>query len=179
MQSVDATRTSENGTSDGARTYVLALLTVVSFFNYLDRMVIAILLQPIKHELRLSDSQMGLITGLAFAVLYASLGLPLARIADRRSRVALISACLAIWSAVTALTGLVRNFAELFFVRMAVGIGEGRLRPGGAFASRRSVSPRASGLRHQHVSGGRGARAKRLGWPWPVSSLSVGVGARP
>lgn len=107
-----------------APAYVLALLTVVSFFNYLDRMVIAILVEPIKQELGLSDSQMGLITGFAFAALYATVGVPLARIADRRSRIALMSVCLAIWSAMTALTGLVRNFMELFLARMAVGIGE-------------------------------------------------------
>lgn len=107
-----------------APAYALALLTVVSFFNYLDRMVIAILVEPIKQELRLSDSQMGLITGFAFAMLYATVGVPLARIADRRSRITLMSICLAVWSAMTALTGLVRSFLELFAARMAVGIGE-------------------------------------------------------
>jgi Arabinose efflux permease len=107
-----------------APAYILSLLTIVSFFNYLDRWVIAILLEPIKQDLDLSDSQMGLIAGFAFALLYATVGLPLARIADRRSRIALLSACLAVWSAMTALTGVVRNFVELFFVRMGVGIGE-------------------------------------------------------
>lgn len=107
-----------------APAYVLALLTIVSFFNYLDRMVIAILIEPIKRELVLSDAQMGLIAGFAFALLYAMLGLPLARIADRRSRVTLVSICLVIWSGMTALTGLVRNFFELFVVRVFVGVGE-------------------------------------------------------
>ena len=112
-----------------APTYALAILTAVSFFNYLDRMVIAILVEPIKLELDLSDAQMGLISGFAFATLYAVLGLPLARIADRRSRVTLISICLVIWSAMTALTGLVRNFSELFAARMAVGVGEAGCAP--------------------------------------------------
>lgn len=107
-----------------APVYVLTLLTIVSFFNYLDRWVIAILLEPIKRELSLSDAQMGLVAGFAFALLYATVGLPLARIADRRSRITLLSVCLALWSAMTAMTGLVRNFVELFMVRMAVGIGE-------------------------------------------------------
>ena len=107
-----------------ASAYVLTLLTVVSFFNYLDRTVIAVLIEPIKREFSLTDTQMGLIAGFAFALLYATLGLPLARIADRRSRVTLVSICLALWSAMTALTGLVRNFAELFIARMAVGVGE-------------------------------------------------------
>lgn len=107
-----------------APAYVLTLLTAVSFFNYLDRMVIAVLVEPIKRELHLSDAQMGLVTGFAFALLYATLGLPLARVADRGSRVTLVSVCLALWSAMTAVTGLVRNFAELFLARMGVGVGE-------------------------------------------------------
>lgn len=104
--------------------YVLAVLTVVSFFNYLDRMVIAILVEPIKAELHLSDTQMGLVTGFAFAMVYATFGVPLARLADRRSRVTVMSVCLAVWSAMTALTGLVSSFTQLFVARMAVGIGE-------------------------------------------------------
>lgn len=104
--------------------YGLALLSLISFFNYLDRMVIAVLVEPIKRDLDLTDTQVGLVAGFAFALLYALAGLPLARIADRRSRVVLVSACLIVWSAMTALTGLARNFIELFIARMAVGIGE-------------------------------------------------------
>ncbi|MGL1190159.1 MFS transporter, partial [Vibrio parahaemolyticus] len=70
-----------------ARTRVaLALLTAVSFFNYLDRVVLAVVLEPIKREMHLTDGQLGLLSGLAFALLYAILGLPLARLADRASR---------------------------------------------------------------------------------------------
>ncbi len=105
-------------------TYALVLLTAAAFFNYLDRVIIAVVLEPIKSELGLSDSQMGLVAGFAFAMLYAVLGIPLARIADRRSRVNLISICLAAWSAMTAVTGLARNFLELFVARVAVGVGE-------------------------------------------------------
>ena len=104
--------------------YGLALLTFVSFFNYMDRMVLAVLLQPIKHELGLSDSQLGLLGGLAFAALYATLGLPLARVADRRPRVVILSVCLALWSVMTAATGLARSFLQLFLARMGVGVGE-------------------------------------------------------
>ncbi len=113
-----------SGLRSSAPVYALALLTIVSFFNYLDRWVIAILLEPIKQDLQLSDSQMGLVAGFAFAMLYATVGLPLARIADRRNRIALVSICLTIWSVMTAVTGMVRNFTELFLARMAVGIGE-------------------------------------------------------
>ena len=104
--------------------YSLAILAGISFFAYLDRMVLAVLVEPMKRDLHLSDTQMGLVSGLAFALFYASLGLPLARVADRYNRVRLLSICLSIWTLVTALTGLVRGFAELFAARMAVGIGE-------------------------------------------------------
>lgn len=104
--------------------YGLALLSTVSLLNYLDRMVIAVLVEPIKRDLNLSDTQVGLVAGFAFALLYALAGLPLARIADRRSRVTLVSICLVAWSAMTAVTGMARNFIELFLARMAVGIGE-------------------------------------------------------
>ena len=108
----------------GAALWALTLLSAVSFFNYLDRMVIAVLVQPIKADLGLSDTQVGLVSGFAFALLYALAGLPIARIADRSSRVRLISVCLVLWSAMTAVTGLARNFLELFLARMAVGVGE-------------------------------------------------------
>lgn len=111
-------------TSAVSARYGLALLTCVSFFNYLDRMVIAVLIEPIKQDLDLTDAQMGLVAGFAFALLYALCGLPLARIADRKSRVKLLVICLTAWSAMTALTGLARNFTQLFIVRMAVGVGE-------------------------------------------------------
>lgn len=104
--------------------YALTLLFFVSLFNYMDRMVLAVLVEPIKAELGLSDSQLGLLTGFAFAALYATLGIPLARLADRKSRVVILSACLVLWSAMTAATGLARNFWQLFAIRMGVGVGE-------------------------------------------------------
>lgn len=107
-----------------ASTYGLALLFFVSFFNYLDRMVIAVMVEPMKADLGLTDTQLGLISGLAFALFYAVCGLPLARVADRSSRKWLLTVCLTAWSAMTALTGAVRNYGELFVARMAVGVGE-------------------------------------------------------
>lgn len=104
--------------------YGLALLSFVSFFNYLDRMVIAVMVEPMKRDLGLTDTQLGLVSGLAFALLYATCGIPLARFADQGSRKWLLTICLTIWSMMTAVTGLARNFTELFLVRMAVGIGE-------------------------------------------------------
>lgn len=118
--------TSLRGNAPG---YVLTMLTIVSFFNFLDRSIIAVLIEPIKRDLDLSDSQLGLIAGFAFAMLYATLGLPLARIADRRSRIALMSISIAVWSAMTALTGMARNFIELFAARVGVGVGEAGCNP--------------------------------------------------
>lgn len=109
--------------------YVLTMLTIVSFFNFLDRSIIAVLIEPIKRDLDLSDSQLGLIAGFAFAMLYATLGLPLARIADRRSRITLMSISIAVWSVMTALTGMARNFIELFVARVGVGVGEAGCNP--------------------------------------------------
>ena len=111
--------------------YALAVLTVINAFGYMDRMALAILQEAIKVDLHLTDRQLGLLSGLAFAALYATLGVPLARIADRSSRVKLIAACFSLWSVLTCLSGLARNFQQLFLARMGVGVGEaGCLPPG-------------------------------------------------
>lgn len=104
--------------------YVLAVLTVVSLFNYMDRMVLAVLVEPIKRDLALSDTQIGLLSGFAFALLYATLGLPLARLADRRSRTVILSICVGLWSAATAACGLASTFTHMLLARVSVGIGE-------------------------------------------------------
>ncbi|AEG51428.1 major facilitator superfamily MFS_1 [Sphingobium chlorophenolicum L-1] len=115
----------------GGRTalFAIALLTMVSFFNYMDRMVLAVVLEPIKRELGLSDAQLGLLSGVAFAVVYASMGIPLGRLADRTSRTRLLAACLGVWSVMTFATGLARNFSQLFLARVGVGIGEAGCAP--------------------------------------------------
>jgi predicted MFS family arabinose efflux permease len=104
--------------------YALGVLTVMSFFAYMDRSALAILLQAIKADLHLTDTQLGLLSGLAFAAFYSTLGIPLARLADRSSRVKLLAGCLALWSVMTALSGVARNFPQLFLARMGVGVGE-------------------------------------------------------
>lgn len=104
--------------------YALAVLTVFNLFCYMDRIALAVLMEAIKIDLQLSDQQLGLLTGLAFALFYSSMGLPLAWLADRTSRVKLISACLAVWSVMTALSGMARGFPTLFLARMGVGVGE-------------------------------------------------------
>ncbi|MGE0623888.1 MAG: spinster family MFS transporter [Pseudomonadales bacterium] len=104
--------------------YVLGVLLVVYIFNFIDRQILAILAQSIKTDLGLSDTQIGALSGLAFGIFYATLGIPIARLADRHSRVNIISICLAIWSGMTALSGLAQNFWQLLVARIGVGIGE-------------------------------------------------------
>ncbi|MDE0348663.1 MAG: MFS transporter, partial [Gammaproteobacteria bacterium] len=110
--------------SDGYLNYVLFMLAVVAFFNYLDRMVLSMLVEPIKADLGFSDTQLGLLTGFAFALFYATFGIPIARLADTRSRVTILSVCMALWSAMTALCGLAQNFLHMLLARVGVGVGE-------------------------------------------------------
>jgi len=97
---------------------------IAYIFNFVDRQIIGILAVPIKAELGLSDRQLGLMGGVAFALFYSTLALPIAWLADRKSRVVIISVSVAVWSAFTALCGLAQNFWQLFLARMGVGIGE-------------------------------------------------------
>lgn len=106
------------------RGITLFLLTVTYFFSYMDRQILAILLELIKADLKLSDTELGLLSGLAFAIFYAGLGIPVARLADRSNRRNIIAISLAIWSAMTAICGLAQNFVQLLFARIGVGIGE-------------------------------------------------------
>ncbi len=106
------------------RAYVLAMLVLVYTFNFIDRQIVAILAVPIKSDLRLSDAQLGLMGGLAFALLYTTLGIPIARLADRVSRTWIMTCALALWSAMSAACGLAHSFVQLFLARVGVGIGE-------------------------------------------------------
>lgn len=105
-------------------TGALAILLLAYIFNFIDRQIIGILAVPIKADLALSDKQLGLMGGLAFALFYTGLGIPIAALADRRSRVKIIALSVGIWSAFTAACGLAQNFWQLFLARMGVGIGE-------------------------------------------------------
>ena len=103
---------------------VLLILLVAYIFNFLDRQILGILAQPIKADLNLSDTQFGAIGGLAFALLYSVLGIPLAYLADKTSRSGVIAGALAFWSAFTALCGTAHGYGQLFLYRLGVGIGE-------------------------------------------------------
>lgn len=106
------------------RSLTLGLLTVTYFFSYMDRQILAILQELIKEDLNLSDTQLGMLTGLAFAVFYAGLGIPVARLADRMNRKNIIAISLTVWSAMTAACGLAQNFIQLLLFRIGVGVGE-------------------------------------------------------
>ncbi len=103
---------------------VLAMLLLVYIFNFLDRMMLSILAAPIQADLGISDSEMGLLGGLAFALLYSTLAVPLSAVADRTSRSWVITIALVFWSAFTALCGMAQNFWQIFLARVGVGIGE-------------------------------------------------------
>lgn len=113
-----------SSSSPGYRALVLAMLLLVYTFNFLDRQILGILAQPIIVNLKLSDAEFGLLAGPAFAILYSVLGVPLALLADRTSRSAVIAGSLAAWSLFTALCGTAMGFGQLFLYRLGVGVGE-------------------------------------------------------
>jgi MFS family permease len=106
------------------RGVILAMLLLVYTFNFVDRQILGILAPAIQRELLLSDTQMGLLGGLAFAILYSTLAIPLAWLADKTSRTRVITVSLAVWSGFTALCGAATGFWQLFLFRLGVGVGE-------------------------------------------------------
>ncbi len=108
----------------GTANYVLGVLFFVYVFNFIDRQILSILLEDIKQELQVSDTAMGFLTGIAFALFYATAGIPIARWADVGVRRSIIALGLLVWSVMTAASGLVRNFGELVVARIGVGVGE-------------------------------------------------------
>ena len=107
----------------------LVLLFLVSLFNYLDRYMLGILLPAIKADLKLSDTELGFLAGLPFALFYATMGIPIARLADRHPRRWVIAGAVAAWSAMTAVCGLAQNFWQLGLGRVLVGVGEAGASP--------------------------------------------------
>ncbi|ATE65790.1 hypothetical protein CMV14_16435 [Rhizorhabdus dicambivorans] len=106
------------------RHYLLGLLLVILAFNYVDRLALGLLLQDIKTDLALSDTQLGLLSGIAFAAFYAVMGIPIARWADRGDRVVIITITAALWSVMVALCGTATSFVQLVLIRVGVAIGE-------------------------------------------------------
>ena len=115
---------SETGTSASYRTYVLVLLILIYTFNFLDRQIVGILAGPIMKDLNLTKSEMGLMGGIAFAALYSTLAIPIAWLADRYSRVWIMTTALTVWSGFTVACGFAGSFWSMFLMRMGVGVGE-------------------------------------------------------
>jgi MFS family permease len=104
--------------------YVLTMLGLVSVLNYYDRNLIAILVEPMKRDLHLSDANIGLLSGIGFALMYSLLGIPVARLADRYGRARVLAASLAAWSLMTVLSGRAINYTTMLLARIGVGVGE-------------------------------------------------------
>ncbi len=118
---------SSAGTADFSPAYkrfALAMLTAVYALNFIDRQILVILQEPIKADMGLSDAQLGLLSGFAFAVVYVTAGIPIAYWADRGNRRNVISLAVAVWSGMTAVSGLAQNYGQLLLARVGVGLGE-------------------------------------------------------
>jgi MFS family permease len=115
--------------SSFAAWYSVAVLMLMYIFSFIDRTTISLLVEPMKRDLHISDTQIGMLQGLAFALLYTFLGLPIARLSDRYSRRAIIAGGVFIWSIMATLCGLARSATQLFVARVGVGVGEAALSP--------------------------------------------------
>jgi predicted MFS family arabinose efflux permease len=169
--------------ASGAR-YMLALLVLLYVINYIDRQILSVLLEPIKQDLGVSDTAMGLLTGLAFALFYTTAGIPIARWADRGSRRNVIIVGVIVWSAMTALCGVARTFAQLALARVGVGIGEATLSPAAHSLISDAFPPerRATALAIYNIGGNLGIMLGFMlgGWigesfGWRLAFLVVGL----
>ncbi len=134
----DATRPATNDPSAGDQEpyprpayawYVVGVLTLAYVSSFIDRQILSLLVAPIRRDLAISDTQMSLLMGLSFALFYTFLGMPIGRLADSRSRRAIIGWGIAVWSVMTASCGLARTYAQLLLARVGVGVGEAALSP--------------------------------------------------
>ncbi len=138
---------------------VLVMLLLVYIFNFVDRQILAILAAQIQADLNLSDGEMGLLGGLAFALLYSTLAVPLAALADRTSRSWVIAGSLVVWSAFTALCGLAQGFWHIFLARVGVGVGE------------------AGGVAPSYALIGDYFPTERRAWALSIYSLGIPIGS--
>jgi MFS family permease len=124
MSEVSSKPQSRITTAPWYRWYALGILVLVFTSSHVDRQIMGILLEPIKHDLGASDTQMGFLIGLTFALFYATLGMPIAMLADRGNRRNIIALAITIWSGMTAVCGFAQSFLQLVVARIGVGIGE-------------------------------------------------------
>ncbi len=166
------------------RGWVLLLIFATMACNYIDRSIVKVLAQPIKLEFHLSDLQLGLMTGLAFAMLYIFLGVPIASLSERRSRVNIITAAVAVWSVMTALCGLAGSFTQLLLCRLGVGVGEsGAAPPSQSLISdyfpphqrASAISIHSLGIATGGLLGAVIGGVAGQAWGWRVALMVVGV----
>ena len=163
--------------------YLVTLLTVAYIFSFVDKYIPALLVEPLKRDLSLSDTEMGLLLGPAFAVLYATLGLPMGWLADRFRRTTLVAMGVALWSLATAASGLAGSFGRLLLARVGVGIGDAALAPcamsmiSDSFPPARRGRPIALYVAAQSFGAGLAALggAAVLGWANAQSEISLPV----
>ena len=110
--------------------YVVAMLIVAYTFSFIDRQILTLMVGPIRETLKISDTELSLLHGFAFALFYSVMGIPIGRLVDSRKRTTIIAVGVAVWSVMTALCGLAQNFFQLFLARIGVGVGEAALSPG-------------------------------------------------
>ncbi len=115
--------------ASGYAWYTVGMLTIAYIFSFIDRYILGLLVEPIKADMALTDTEIGLLLGPAFALFYTTMGLPLGWLADRARRTWIVAAGIAIWSIATAASGMAKNFLQLFSARVAVGVGEATLSP--------------------------------------------------
>jgi MFS family permease len=167
----------------GQAWYIVAVLTLANVSGFVDRQILSLLVEPIKRDLGVSDTQVSLLMGLSFAVFYSVLGVPIGRLADRSSRRAIVAIGAALWSAMTALSGLARTFGQLFVLRVGVGVGEATLGPSAvsliadAFPRERRGTAMSvymlgtflgSGIAYALGAWVVGLTASQSGWTWPI-----------
>ena len=164
--------------------YVIFLLFLAYAFSFVDRQILSILFEPIKAEFDLSDTQLGLLGGIAFALTYSILGVPLAMLADRRGRKGIITASLAFFSVMTALCGAASSFATLALARIGVGIGEAGVNPSSQsmiadlFPKEKRSTPMAivsAGAPFGMLTGLIGGSLVAATWGWRTAFLVVGL----
>ena len=165
--------------------YTVILLTVVYIFAFIDRFILSLLVEPIKIDMNLTDTQIGLLLGPAFAIFYTTMGIPLGWLADHARRTWVVGVGIALWSLATAASGLAKNFVQLFTARIAVGVGEATLSPCALSIIADSFPPERRGkpiaFYNSAVSLGAGiaflAGASVIIWSRTVAEVSVpGVG---
>lgn len=166
------------------RNALLALLVLIGVINFVDRQIIFILLEDIKSDLRLSDTQLGLLSGTLFAIFYGILGIPIARLAERWHRGKIVALSLFVWSAMTVLSGFASSFFALVLARIGVGVGQAGVTPAAhsLIADRFEPGKRATALAIYSLGGTAGIFAALAagGWlgqnyGWQVAFIAVGI----